>query len=618
MRGNPFFNSTRFFAVAGLAWALAALPARAQPISIGGKLVIPAEDFAVDGDDELDATIKGSILSHGGQAARSLQKAIRNGSAFMPVKGIPISGTVSRGHDSAAGAVGSNTQVNDPALDHVVDFRPTVNTRPFEFSIESETTIINHGKNIVVGYNSSAGSVVEFFPGFGLAFTQLFFTAFSVSHDGGKTWKSGFAPPASPDSPFTFGDPAMASDRHGNIFYASLGTDPAGNSSVNVNKSSDNGDTWTAATVVAVDPGSDKEWIAIGPEPKSFSRDNLYITWTHFSDAGSELWFSKSVDGGNTWATKTLFVPVDDGVNSSFLQFTNPVVDPLSGRLYIPFLHFSDGNSDNVRLLVSDDGGDTFNFVAFNVPGAPDAFAFPNVTPGALNDCTSGGIRNVLHQGPSVATGRFGTFVYTQATRLISQPSAAVFGGRFLFALNTSTSPIFGDPSAGSEIRVIFTKDGGKKWADPLTIAPSTAADPQHVHPAVTLDALGLTAWVGYYAQQSNEQLRTDIARLQVTGNKVKLRDTEHLSTVSFDLTPSNVPLSLSPLNTTNYDRVVAHCYDIGEYMSVQSGAFFDSDNRVSAAWGDNRQRWTGPSGSAAPFEHAQPDVFFRRIGGDD
>jgi len=31
------------------------------------------------------------------------------------------------------------------------------------------------------------------------------------------------------------------------------------------------------------------------------------------------------------------------------------------------------------------------------------------------------------------------------------------------------------------------------------------------------------------------------------------------------------------------------------------------------AAWGDNRNTWTGPPGSAAPFTHAQPDVFFTR-----
>ncbi|HUM11563.1 MAG TPA: hypothetical protein VLT82_11480 [Myxococcaceae bacterium] len=47
----------------------------------------------------------------------------------------------------------------------------------------------------------------------------------------------------SPNSPFTFGDPALATDRRGNVFYASLGQDEAGNGALIINKSSDNGDT---------------------------------------------------------------------------------------------------------------------------------------------------------------------------------------------------------------------------------------------------------------------------------------------------------------------------------------------------------------------------------------
>ena len=103
-----------------------------------------------------------------------------------------------------------------------------------------------------------------------------------------------------------------------------------------------------------------------------------------------------------------------------------------------------------------------------------------------------------------------------------------------------------------------------------------------------------------------------------MTGNQLKLRDTADLSNVSFDLTPSNVPRLLSPFTTTNYDRAVVTCYDIGEYMSVQSAPFFSDDGQPAAAWGDNRQRWVPPPGSAAPFEHAQPDVFFTRVGGGD
>ena len=81
-----------------------------------------------------------------------------------------------------------------------------------------------------------------------------------------------------------------------------------------------------------------------------------------------QLMLARSIDGGATWASSVVFAPVDDGINSSFLTFSNPVVDASSGRLDIPFLHISDIDADNVRVLVSDDGGQTFQFLAFNVP----------------------------------------------------------------------------------------------------------------------------------------------------------------------------------------------------------------------------------------------------------
>ncbi len=355
------------------------------------------------------------MRSSGGQMARRLQTAIKRGT--VPLKGSPIGGKFAPGKGSHGG-VGANSQVNDPSLDHITAFDPAVvNTRPFEFSTQSETSMVANGSHIVVGYNSSAGAEVQFFPGAGLFFTKLLFSGYSVSHDGGATWSSGFVPPITPDVPFTFGDPSLALDRNGKVFYASLGTDATGeHNGIIINRSTNNGTSFAPATVVAVDDGSDKEWLAIGPDPAVPSRDNLYITWTSFlSDAngatiGSQLRLAKSTDGGATWSSKAIFTPVDDGANSSFVTFSNPVVDASSGRLYVPFLHFSDQNADNVRVMVSDDGGQTFRFLAFHVPGAVDAFAYPNVTPGALNDCGDGGIRNVLHQGPSAGAGRLGTF----------------------------------------------------------------------------------------------------------------------------------------------------------------------------------------------------------------
>jgi hypothetical protein len=476
------------------------------------------------------------------------------------------------------------------------------------------------GQDIVVGYNSSANSVIQFFPGFGLNATQLLFSGYSVSHDGGQTWTSGFVPPVSPLVPFVFGDPSLAADRAGNVYYATLGVNAEGtHGTVNVNKSTDKGSTFAPAVVAAVDDGSDKEWIAIGPDPTTPSRDNIYVTWASFRPPlfdRSEIWFARSIDGGATWTTKSIFVPVDQGPNnnSRFASLTNPVVDPSTGRLYVPFTHFCNCDADNVRVLVSDDGGDTFRFLAFNVPGALDNFAFPNVNPGVNNQCNGLDVEAALHQGPYVINSISGFRQYTQTTRLTEQPAAGANRGRFVFAINSSTSPIFGDPNAGSEIRVVFSPDGGQSWNAPLIIAPSTTADPQHVHPALTLTQNGNRVWIAYYVQQLDEKLRTDLALLHIDGNQLRLDQITGLSNTTFDLAPTNI--TLSPTHTTNYDRTFTACYGIGEYMSVtghQRGG--SSTDGVVSAWGDNRNSWTGPVGSPAPYTHAQADVFFGRVG---
>jgi len=565
---------------------------------VNGAVVIPVEEDTppIDGDAEGDATIKGiGLVSSGGQMKQRFLRAVHAG--IVPNKGHGNAGLRTRDAGEDEDNV-RNTQANDPALDHITTFDPAVvNTRPFEFSTQSETSAVSDGRHIVVGYNTSAGADVQFFPGFGLAFTKLMFSGVSTSHDGGRTWTSGFVPSVSPDVPFTFGDPALAMDRRGNIFYASLGTDATGeHGGIIVNKSSDHGSTFGAATVVAVDDGSDKEWMAIGPDPTTPSRDNIYITWTSFvADAdgntiGGELWLARSIDGGRTFSSRKLFAPVDDGAQTAFIQFSNPVVDSSTGRLYIPFLHFSNTDADNVRVLASDDGGVTFRRLAFNVAGAVDAFAYPNVTPGILNDCTGGGVRNALVAGVDQGGGRFGLPRFAHATRLITQPNAAAARNTFAFVVNSSTSPFFG-AGTGSEINAVISRDGGTTWTT-AQVAASSLADPQHVHPAVDLSADARRLTVSYYVQQLNSQLRTDAAVLKLDRARVRLHHGGPLSSTAFDLTPSNVVRT--PTATTNYDRAVQTCYDIGEYQTLAHSR--DEDGRVFAAWGDNRRSGSRPA----------------------
>ena len=589
----------------------AAVYLSADTITIDGQIVIPVDD--IGGDTDGDATVKGGIgiMSAGGHAKQHALSAAQSAASLLP----PVQG---KKDDSRADGDGNddgrNVQINDPALDHIVAFDPSmVVTRPFEFSTQSETSAVKDGRHVVVGYNSSAGAKVAFFPGMGLAYTQLLLSGFSVSHDGGETWKSGFVPSESATAPFTFGDPSVAMDRQGNIFYTSLGL-----TGLIINKSTDHGDTFAKATVVVVDSGSDKEWLAIGPDPATPSRDNLYVTWTSFKPTSSELHLARSIDGGATWSSKTLFAPVDDGKNSAFIQFSSPVVDASSGRLYIPFLHFSDLDADNVRVLVSDDGGVTFKFLVFNIAGALDAFAYPNVTPGRLNDCNGGGVRNTLVAGADQGGGRFGLPRFKQTTRLITQPQAVAEKGRFAFVLNTSTSHIFGDPSAGSVINVVFSRDGGLTWTA-TRVVDSTSADSQHVHPAISMSDEGNKLTVSYYVQQADERLRTDVATLQVKGKRVDVKDRGHLSSVAFDLTPNNIVLTRT--STTNYDRLIAPCYAIGEYQTLarsRGGDDEDDDGGVIAAWGDLRRSWSSPPTSPAAGTHSQPDVFAAAVGGHD
>jgi hypothetical protein len=508
-----------------------------------------------------------------------------------------------------------NVQVNDPALDHVQSFP---GTRPFEFSIQSETSIAAFRNNIVIGYNSSADQPLVEIDG-GLFFAHIRLSGFSVSHDGGRTWSSGFVPPV-PGSPFTFGDPSVGVDRAGRFYYVSLGTDadaPTFTGAVIVGTSTDGGASFAPASIVARDDGSDKPWLTVGRDPFDGKRDNLYVAWTSFQGSRAELRFARSTDGGATWSSqKTLFAPVDTGPGglSALVKFANPTVDQSSGRLFIPFLHLGNLDTDFIKVLISDDAGDTFTFLEFDVPGAPDTVGFPNITPGTLSDCgAAGGIRPVLSQGVDLGGGRLGLPRFRQSTRLITQPSAAAANGRLFIAFNSSTSPFFGDPNSRSEIRLLASPDGGRTLFGPFTVAAATDVDPQHVLPALAVDEDGKKVSVAYYVQQADGRIRVDLTagKIERGGRRFRAKSAARLSGVAFDLIPSNnpTPNAFNSFLTTNYDQTFTPCYDLGEYLATTH-----QDESVLAAWGDNRNRWTSPSGSPAVGPHAQPDVFFQRM----
>lgn len=569
---------------------------------------LPAVNLASGSDGSTPTTVqKGSVALDLRSMGREIADEVAANGAVVMNDNLPPSSNPNV--SPSTHLRGSNIQVNDPGLDNIQVFD---GTRPFVKYTQSETSVASFGQNIVAAYNSSANQpIVQV--GSTLVFTHRFLSGYSVSNDGGNTWTSGFFPPVA-GSIFTFGDPVVDVDRLGNFYFSGLGADAQGRSTIQVNKSTDGGRTWSDAVVVQQDNGSDKEWLAVGPDPVTRNRDNVYVTWTSFQPSGQQLRFGVSADGGATFSSKTIYAPTanpDPTQPQNSLQFSNPYVDPITGKLYVPFAHFSNSDVDFLQVLVSSDAGQTFSFLNFNIPGAPDATLLPVVQPGHLIDCgTSGGLRLSIHSGIDQGGGRFGLPRYINVSRLTVQPAFAARNGVLYLAWANSTSQFFGDPSSGSNIMFIRSDNSGQSWTAPIQVNPTVAADPQHVLPSLAIDPDLTDVHILYYTQHSDGSVDVDLANSHDRGNSFPANLNVRVTSSSFNLAPTNIVLSGN--NTTNYDRTIRPCYDLGEYLSVKS-----SFGMINNLWGDGRNNVTEPVNALDPISgqtHPQEDVFFQTV----
>jgi hypothetical protein len=508
---------------------------------------------------------------------------------------------------------GGHVQVNVPPTDYIQIF---TGFRPFVRATQSEVSTAAFGRNIVATFNDSTGIHVSPNPkGPGLIVDQVLLSAFSVSGDGGQTWQRGRMPPVA-GTTGTFGDPSVGVDRHGVFYFANLAETPSGHGAIGVNKSTDGGNTWSPGAIVQQDDGSDKEWLAVGPDPVNKNRDNVYVTWTSFQNDGScQLRFGSSTDGGITWSAKTIYAPAADPnpVNpQNCLTFSNIVVDGITGSLYVPFLHFSNSDKDFIQVLISDNAGASFHFATFNVPGAPNPTVMPVLQPGELTDCGGFNFRLTIHGTANAGPGIFGLPRYINASRMTLQPAFAARNGILYMAWSESAGLFYGAP-ANTNVKFMRSDSGGNTWIAPVLVNPAVAADTQHVLPSLAIDEDPNDVHVSYYTQHGQTSIDLDMANSHDRGATFPVDRTVRVTSTSFSLPPTNIPLSNAPnFSATNFDRQIAVCYSLGEYQSVTT-----ANGSVYVSWGDARNLITEPVNSLDPISgqtHPKQDVFFQKV----
>jgi hypothetical protein len=199
------------------------------------------------------------------------------------------------------------------------------------------------------------------------------------------------------------GDPALAFDSRGNVFYAGLGFNrTSAPNTVTVNKGVFSGSgslSWSAPVFInpTTSPATlnDKEWIAADWHVSSPYRDRVYVSWTRFlfnpqtgAYVQSPIFFAYSTDGGQTFSK-----PTNISGNVLYDQGSRPVVG-YDGTVYV----FWEGSTRLAQLsstyvAKSTDGGVTFGKpvaiaqvqdilplanTAFRVNSYPAAAAAPN------------------------------------------------------------------------------------------------------------------------------------------------------------------------------------------------------------------------------------------------
>jgi hypothetical protein len=192
-------------------------------------------------------------------------------------------------------------------------------------------------------------------------------------------------------------DPNAAFDTQGRVYQVTLPfnaywSNLHPNGAIGVVYSDDLGRSWRVgnggrylsllpnSTSLAFGDVVDKQWVAVNDVGTSPYRDHVYAMWAVFNGNGVEIWFSKSIDRGQTFSPAVRLTPPQTvGPATTYVY---PSVDA-AGNLFVGVASFTAAGSSDAELWVarSTDDGNTFTWfdTGQRAAGTPGC-CLPNTT----------------------------------------------------------------------------------------------------------------------------------------------------------------------------------------------------------------------------------------------
>ena len=453
---------------------------------------------------------------------------------------------------------------------------------------ESETSVARNGSLVVIGYNTSrqAGEL-----GAG-SFTSL--SGYAYSTNGGATFTDGGFVPAG--SYQLDGDPALAFDSSGNLYYASLLENPTNfNSYIGVNQS-----TSTSPSVVFGNPVllsgpnsttggfEDKEFIAVDKTGGTYN-GRVYVAWSDFPASGNPqaMFAASSSTSPLAFSSSIELAPS----SSSFQHGAFPLVGP-DGSVYVAWSTLSSLStpaSATINLVKSTNGGASFANPDSSDPNPTKTVASFTST---IEDISTG----TTMVGQSIVNPlRTRSFPFLAADYT---PAGSPTRGNLYCVFEAqpgSTSP------PRSEVFFTASTDGGKTWSAARNITSGLAA-------TLGADPTNNDNWLPYITVSPvTGHIKILLySRREDPGNQ-KIRVYEAGSTDG-GLTFYNSSYSaVNFVPSVGYDPLLVPSY-MGDYLF----GFADANGLVGA-WGDTRNDCTPPGGASSPCSpsgRGDQDVF--------